>query len=81
LIPKFGFSSQSAGAVVVGLGGVGDGGVLDADEEETFDDAESEACSLIDASCELAGEVLGDWVARARLLLGTSRTRWQRREI
>jgi hypothetical protein len=76
LIPKFGFSSQSGGVVVVGLGGVGDGGALDADEEEDFDDAESDACSLIDASCELVIDVLEDCVARARFVLGTVRTKW-----
>ena len=55
---KSGLSSQSVGGVLVGLGGVLDEVVelLDADEgEEFFEVAESDACSLIDWSCELSG--------------------------
>ena len=53
---KFGLSSQSVGGVLVGLEGLEDDAVepLGADEdEEGFEVAESDACSLIDRSCKL----------------------------
>jgi hypothetical protein len=66
---KFGLSSQSGGGLVVGSEDFGDGGLLDADEdEETFDEAESDACSLMDVSCELDLESFRDCVVRARLV-------------
>lgn len=54
--------------IEVGLGDLGEDGELDADDEEDFVDAESEACSPINVSCELVEE-LDDCVARARPVL------------
>jgi hypothetical protein len=64
---KFGFSSQSGGGVYVGLEELDEVGLLDADDvSEALEEAESDACSLMDASCELALDSLDVWVVMKR---------------
>lgn len=64
---KFGFSSQSGGGVDVGLDGFDVVGLLDADDvSEALEEAESDACSLMDASGELVLDSLGVWVVTER---------------
>lgn len=73
-IPKSGFSSQSGGGVEIGLEGFVEDGELDADEVDTFEEAESDACSPTDASCELGEEgTFVDCVVRARTVFRTGR--------